>query len=119
MFIYRKCSCEPERHHRDDVAEFNDVARSMKLLSTPSRIALLSVLYKAPHCVSALQIHTGLSQTLISHHLKDLMAEGFVENARDGTFIRYRLTSHGRKLIGFVRDVKDGGKNNKRNTIKQ
>ncbi len=79
----------------------------MKLLSAPSRIALLSVLYKAPHCVSALQVHTGLSQTLISHHLKDLMVEGFVENTRDGTFIRYRLTSHGRKLIGFVRDIKD------------
>jgi DNA-binding transcriptional ArsR family regulator len=109
MFIYKKCSCAPSKHERDDISEFNGVARKMKLLSAPSRIAILSVLYRAPHCVSALQVHTGLSQTLVSHHLKDLMKEGFVKNMRDGTFIRYRLTSHGRRLVGFVRDVKNTG----------
>ncbi len=107
MFIYKKCLCAPSRHKKDDITEFDWVARKMKLLSAPSRIAILSVLYKAPHCVSALQVHTGLSQTLISHHLRDLGEEGFVKSTREGTFIRYRLTPHGQKLIGFVRGIKD------------
>jgi DNA-binding transcriptional ArsR family regulator len=114
MFIYKKCSCKPSTHEKDNISEFNGVARKMKLLSSPSRIVILSVLFRSPHCVAALQEHTGLSQTLISHHLKKLMDEGFVDNARYGTFIRYRLTPHGRKLIGFVRDIKDvHSKNNK------
>lgn len=106
MFIYKKCLCANKPHEKINRVEFFGVARKMKLLADPSRISILSVLYRAPHCVSDIQKHTGFSQALVSHHLKKLIDENFVISKRDGKFINYRLTIHGKKLITFVRAIK-------------
>lgn len=85
------------------MSEFLNIADQIKVLSTPSRIALLSLLYRAPHCVGDLQTHTDLSQTLISHQLGHLLSAGVVERTRDKTFIEYRLTAKGRALVKIMK----------------
>jgi len=67
---------------------------------------MLSLLYKAPHCVCDLETHTGLSQTLLSHHLKDLADGGLIESSKERTFVEYRLTGKGRKLIKIIKQIK-------------
>jgi ArsR family transcriptional regulator len=106
MFIYKRCACKVTPHDKIDLAEFNPMAKQMKLLSTPSRIAILSLLYKAAHCVCDLETHTGLSQTLLSHHLKDLTDGELVESSKEKTFVKYRLTKKGRRLIQIIKQIK-------------
>jgi ArsR family transcriptional regulator len=98
--------CKVKPHEKIDLAEFDPVANQMKLLSTSSRIAILSLLYKAAHCVCDLETHTGLSQTLLSHHLKDLAEGGLVESSKEKTFVEYRLTGKGRTLVELIREIK-------------
>ncbi len=43
-------------------------------------------------CVSDLQAHTGLSQSLVSHHLTDLIDADLVEYRQERTFMEYSLT---------------------------
>ncbi len=106
MFIYKRCVCKVRPHDKVDLAEFNPVAEQMKLVSAPSRIAMLSLLYKAPHCVCDLETHTGLSQTLLSHHLKDLADGGIIESSKESTFVEYRLTKKGRKFVQMIKQIK-------------
>ena len=106
MFIYKRCVCKVQPHDKIDLTEFDPLAEQMKLLSAPSRIAILSLLYKAAHCVCDLETHTGLSQTLLSHHLKDLADGGLIENSKEGTFVEYRLTKKGRKLVQMIKQIK-------------
>jgi DNA-binding HxlR family transcriptional regulator len=40
-----------------------------------------------------------MSQSLISHHLSDLISAGFVDNKREGKFVEYYLTPKGKDLI--------------------
>ena len=103
MFIYKRCSCTKEGHGKTPVGEFSNIADQIKILSAPSRIALVSLLYRSPHCVGDLQTHTGLSQTLISHQLRHLLSTGVVERTRDKTFIEYRLTKKGRSLVKVIK----------------
>lgn len=71
----------------------------LKLLAVPARTRLLLLLSQGAHCVCDLMTHTNMSQTLISHHLADLMAGGLVAKKRSGKFIDYFLTARGKKVI--------------------
>ncbi len=95
-------------HDEVDLAEFYPVAEQMKLAAAPSRVAILSLLYKAAHCVCDLEAHTGLSQTLLSHHLKYLANGGLVSGSKEKTFVEYRLTLKGRKLVRMIRQLQGG-----------
>jgi ArsR family transcriptional regulator len=106
MFIYKRCVCKVQPHDKVDLAEFEPVTEQMKLLSAPSRLAILSLLSKAPHCVCDLETHTGLSQTLLSHHLKNLAEGGLIESSKESTFVEYRLTKKGRKLVQMIKQIK-------------
>lgn len=75
------------------------VAGLLKLVSVPSRLNILLLLKQSPHCVCDIQSHTKLSQTLISHHLADLMKAGLVAGEKAGKFIEYSLTGKGKKIV--------------------
>lgn len=106
MFIFKKCACSIQPHEQLTVdAEFKQLARVLKLVTIPSRIAILSILYKAPHCVCDIQTHTGLSQTLVSHHLKSLSNGGLVASFKKGTFVEYRLTAEGRCVVACIQEL--------------
>jgi DNA-binding transcriptional ArsR family regulator len=71
----------------------------LKLIADESRLELLSVLNNKSRCVSDLITETGLSQSLISHHLRDLKDGGLVKSERDGKWMNYSLTAKGRRII--------------------
>jgi len=68
------------------------VARFLKILADPNRLKIISSIGKEERSVSELINKTGLSQTLVSFHLKVLREAGIVEAERKGAFIYYRLS---------------------------
>ncbi len=99
------CSCKVPELHRRDFSPASDYFKKLKVIAVPSKLAILFTLRKAPHCVCDLEKHTGLSQTLISHHLTDFSKQKLVTTERKGTFIEYRLTDKGRKLVTSAKQL--------------
>jgi len=68
-------------------------AELFKALSSPARVALLQLLAR-PASVSALVQGTGLSQPLVSQHLRVLRGAGLVNVARSGREAIYSVADH-------------------------
>lgn len=71
-----------------------DLSRSLKALSDPTRLRLLSLI--AAHeggeaCVCDLTVSVEVSQPTISHHLKVLREAGLVTSRRRGTWVHYTI----------------------------
>jgi DNA-binding transcriptional ArsR family regulator len=60
-------------------------------LADPKRILILYALHQSPHNVTDLAAHLGLSQPLVSRHLKLLRERGMVTATRLGASVEYRL----------------------------
>ncbi len=63
----------------------------LKVLADTTRLAVLESLMEGPKHVGELNAVIGLEQSLLSHHLKVLRKEGFVEATRDGKAVLYSL----------------------------
>lgn len=74
----------------------------LKLVSEESRLRLLCVLKKGEHCVCELMEHVDMSQSLISHHLKDLKDAGIITNEKKGLRVYYSLTKKGKHIINLL-----------------
>ena len=100
MLIYQRCRCkECEITTNFPDSRVRPVADLLKLVSVPSRLNILLLLKQSSHCVCDIASHTKLSQTLISHHLADLMEAGLVISKKEGRFIEYSLTGKGKKIV--------------------
>lgn len=74
----------------------------LKLVAEKSRLKLLCLLNKKTQCVCELMEQTKLSQSLISHHLKDLKKTSLVTSQKKGLKAYYRLTTRGKKIINLL-----------------
>ena len=74
----------------------------LKVVSEESRLKLLCILQKGSHCVCELMEHVNLSQSLISHHLKDLKDAGIVSDKKKGLRVYYSLTKSGKRIINSL-----------------
>jgi DNA-binding transcriptional ArsR family regulator len=99
MFICNKCNCGKDSC--GDVSKKNiaKLGKDISAISVSSKLQLLFLLSTENHCVCDLVGHTGLSQSLISHHLSDFVASGHVENKKEGKYREYSLTDKGKKTI--------------------
>lgn len=68
------------------------LARFIKMLGDTSRLSILRAIGSDARSVSEIIKKTGLSQTLVSFHLRNLRDSGIVRTRRDGPFIYYNLT---------------------------
>lgn len=59
--------------------------RAFGALAEPNRRAILGVLREGRLAVGEIASELGLSQQIVSHHLKVLRAAGLVEGSRSGT----------------------------------
>lgn len=66
--------------------------RQLKVLADTTRLAVLEILMEGPKHVGELNAVLDVEQSLLSHHLKILRQEGFVEATRDGKAVLYTLT---------------------------
>lgn len=62
-----------------------------QLLSDPTRIRIVNMLYNAEMCVEEIAHEVGKSQSLVSHHLSRLKARDIVAARQDGKRSFYRL----------------------------
>jgi len=74
----------------------------LKLVSDNSRLQILCILKNSEHCVCELMEETKLSQSLISHHLKDLKEANLVSDRKDGKWVHYSLTGEGKRITKLL-----------------
>lgn len=66
-------------------ADARTLAQTMRVLSSPARLRLLSLLAERPRTVAELTPLLGLGQPTVSHHVQQLVAAGLVlRSGRDG-----------------------------------
>ncbi len=68
------------------------LSRLFKLLNDKNRLKILFTIGKDKKSVSEIVEETGLSQTLVSFHLRPLRESGILSAERKGAFIYYSLT---------------------------
>lgn len=67
-------------------------AQLFKVLGNESRLRLVRLLAERPHTVGALSDLTGMSQPLVSQHLRTLRQSALVTATRRGKEVTYRVT---------------------------
>ena len=67
------------------------LAEYFKVFSEPNRLAVLEALRDGPLNVTAVVDKTGLSQALVSKHLKLLMIAGVVHRRPEGSLVFYEV----------------------------
>lgn len=91
--------CKNEEVNHQDISSLSSI---LKLVGDDSRLKILSILRKDEHCVCEIIKHLGLSQTLVSHHLKDLKDFGLVSDRKDSKWSYYTLTSKGKEITKLI-----------------
>jgi DNA-binding transcriptional ArsR family regulator len=82
----------PEDFFSDEV--FDATAELFKSLASPLRLAIVNSVHEHPKCVHELVDELGVSQPLVSQHLRVLRAARVVHGNRRGREITYELTDH-------------------------
>ncbi|MBL7493695.1 winged helix-turn-helix transcriptional regulator [Frankia sp. AgB1.9] len=75
----------------------------LRALAAPVRLAVIAELADGPRCVHELVTAAGVSQSLVSQHLRVLRGAGLVATARQGREITYRLSDD--HVAHIVRDA--------------
>ena len=75
----------------DVESELAAAATLFKVLGSVPRLELLQLIGQEPRTVGALAEATGLSQPLVSQHLRTLRQVGLVTSSRNGKEVTYRL----------------------------
>ncbi|MGI8750877.1 MAG: ArsR/SmtB family transcription factor [Acidimicrobiales bacterium] len=78
-----------------------DVVDVLRALADPSRLRIFRALRVSERCVRDLVETEGLSQPLVSHHLRVLQEVGLVQNRRWDGFVLYAVDPRG---LGLARD---------------
>jgi len=78
----------------------------LKLISEHSRLQILCILQNGEHCVCDIISHLDLSQSLISHHLKDLKNANVLVSRKEGKKVYYSLTNKGTDITNLIFQIK-------------
>ena len=74
---------------KGDEKETRDLSRVFKALSDPKRLGILRLLEVRDMCVCELMVALDMTQPNLSHHVKILEREGFVEKRKEGKWTFY------------------------------
>jgi ArsR family transcriptional regulator len=72
-------------------ARYEARAKIIKALAHPTRLFIVDVLAKEPHCVCELTAMVGADTSTVSKHLSILKESGIVADEKRGTQVYYRL----------------------------
>lgn len=86
----------------EEAGQVASLSALMKIVSEESRLKLLCILRQQEHCVCELMEHVALSQSLISHHLRDLKDAGMVTDQKRGLRVYYSLTKEGKRITDLI-----------------
>lgn len=90
--------------------QVENLAAILKIVAEPSRLKLLCILNQGEHCVCEIMEHVNLSQSLISHHLKDLKEAGVVQDEKRGLYVHYSLTKEGARISNLLFQIVQKGR---------
>ncbi len=79
-----------DKSHRQ-LLSVADLPRYFKVLGDDTRLEILRLLAGGELCVCEVVERTGLSQPLVSHHLKVLKRHDLVQDRREGRWMHYSL----------------------------
>jgi len=91
--------CTPDKHEFKEVTSLSSL---LKLVGEENRLKILCILKQGQHCVCEIEKHVEQSQSLISHHLKDLKTAGLIEDEKKGLWVYYSLTEQGKNITRSV-----------------
>lgn len=69
----------------------NELAETFRLLGEPNRLRLVAACLDRPRTVTELTREIGVSQSLVSHHLRLLRAARLLRQTRSGKNVLYDL----------------------------
>ena len=82
--------------------EVSSLSSLLKLTSEETRLKILCILKDGQHCVCEIMEHLNLSQSLISHHLKDLKEAGVIMDDKRGLNVFYSFTAKGKRITDLL-----------------
>jgi DNA-binding transcriptional ArsR family regulator len=91
--------CTPDKR---EFNQANSLSTLLKLVGEESRLKILCILKQGQHCVCEIEEHVNQSQSLISHHLKDLKDAGLIVDEKKGLRVHYSLTESGKKITKLL-----------------
>jgi ArsR family transcriptional regulator, arsenate/arsenite/antimonite-responsive transcriptional repressor len=95
--------CTPDKNIYKQVHVLSSL---LKLVGEPSRLKILCILKQGQHCVCDIKKHVNQSQSLISHHLKDLKEAELVTDEKKGLWSHYSLTKKGHMIVDLLFSIK-------------
>jgi len=72
---------------------YGPLAEFLKALADENRLKIIAAIGQEEKSVSQIIAATGLPQSLVSHHLRQLRQSRIVQTRRAGPFVYYRLTN--------------------------
>ncbi|RZD15690.1 MAG: ArsR family transcriptional regulator [Candidatus Acididesulfobacter guangdongensis] len=91
------------------------ISQIFKLLSDTNRVKILFSLESGSRTVSQIIETTGMSQPLVSFHLRVLREAGLIKTSRKSTFVFNELCDD--ELINLISKFEKYGGDNKQNTV--
>jgi len=88
--------------------KLNNLSRTARVFSSKSKLKILIILSTGEHCVCEIQACLNKEQSLVSHHLSDLVEAGWIKQrkGKDARQVFYSLTKEaGKKLKTFIKLV--------------
>lgn len=95
--------CSSNKHEFKRISSLSSL---LKLVGEESRLKILRILRQGQHCVCEIEKHVNLSQSLISHHLKDLKNAGLITDEKKGLWVHYSLTDKGKYITNLLFSIK-------------
>ncbi len=96
---------ENNEKHRATAISPRDVAFLAKALADENRLRIILLLTEGKKSVSTIVEEMGISQPLVSHHLKELKRALLVKVERSGPFIYYELSD--RRIVAILSSLHD------------
>jgi ArsR family transcriptional regulator, arsenate/arsenite/antimonite-responsive transcriptional repressor len=100
MSSYSCCSSNNKKYKK-----VNSLSSLLLLIGESSRLQILCILKQGEHCVCEINKHIKASQSLISHHLKDLKNGGLIKDNKKGLNVFYSLTSEGKRIVNIIFEI--------------
>jgi DNA-binding transcriptional ArsR family regulator len=96
--------CNPSKIKSQNISNLSSL---LKLTSEETRLKILCILKDVEHCVCEIMEHVNSSQSLISHHLKDLKEAGIIVDEKRGLNVFYTLTKKGKTVTDLLFKIDD------------
>jgi len=83
------------------IRETEQTVELLKVIAEENRLRILCILKGGEECVCNIIENLGLSQSLVSHHLKKLKDAGLVKDSKKGLWVHYSLTEKGKRIANL------------------